>query len=182
MGSPATAHQWLVKVASMYSDSSRDVRKSLRFDTTALSGIEVVESSKGSVSCLFPVTRRVCTTEGHLHGGCIGNTLHPLTVAESPCRSCSDLSMDVSGLAIFESIQCSTCDTQVPSLMLLARQPWPQYQATWECQLRLLWNTLTTQKRIRASKYMPRYIPLNSLRLLKNNNNGVNQRGRGTMT
>jgi hypothetical protein len=74
MGTPQAASKWLQEKVATYSNDSRDANKSTSFDTTALSGIVVVDSSPGHISCLFPVTRQVCTVAGYLHGGCIGVT------------------------------------------------------------------------------------------------------------
>lgn len=96
MGTTEAAKTWLQDKVATYSNKIKDARNSLSFDTTALNGIVVLDCSPGSISCLFPVTKQVCTVGGYLHGGCIGATLIMITV-------CTAFKFRHSGL-------CSTTD------------------------------------------------------------------------
>lgn len=80
MGSPAQAVSFLTDLTSWHTDNFNP-NTTETFDTTALHGLEITNTTVGRMTCNFPVNKRVQNRFGALHGGCVGNGCMQLNLA-----------------------------------------------------------------------------------------------------
>lgn len=71
MGSPAKAISFLTDLTSWHYKTFRPDTTN-NFDTTALAGLKVVNTTPGRMLCELHVAPRVQNRFGSLHGGCVG--------------------------------------------------------------------------------------------------------------